>query len=95
MVWFKQGVYGELTAEAAEGLRRVEKASFAAKCDVFVTSVRDGSHSAGSLHPSGRAWDMRRNMLSDEQLKAILGKDFDVVSGYESGHVHIEYDPKG
>lgn len=63
----------------------------------YVTSVNDGKHGHGSLHPHGKAIDLRRwNVpqphLMLQAIRASLPKDFDVILEYD--HFHIEYDPK-
>ena len=79
--------------------------------DCVVTSLLDGTHNPGSLHPKGRAADLRTIDLSnDERVQwftalgaALRPMGFDVVwEGCPSAtpattwaHVHIEYDPKG
>lgn len=78
--------------------------------NLVITSLLDGHHNDGSLHPMGRAADLRDNDLkADEQvrwfqaLKDELGPmGFDVVrekvgsTAATSGfHVHIEADPRG
>jgi hypothetical protein len=90
-IWYKQGVYGELVPEAAEGLRRVEKLFASKGQDVFVTSIRDSSHGPGSFHPHGKAWDQRPNYkVSVTAIKKAVGIKFDVVP--EKDHTHIELD---
>jgi hypothetical protein len=67
--------------------------------DFTLTSVVDGKHSAGSLHPDGLAFDCRtrdippdkRTLIAD-QLRAALGPQFDVV--LEKDHIHVEFQPK-
>ncbi len=74
------------------------------------TSLLDGHHNDGSLHPLGRACDLRTNDLTVGESQAwfdVLKSElspmgFDVV--WEGGvgatpattgaHVHIEYDPR-
>lgn len=63
---------------------------------LWVTSAVRPDHALGSLHPSGRALDLRRWGLRDpvaatKELAAWLGTDYDVV--LESDHVHVEFDP--
>lgn len=65
-----------------------------------VTSLREGEHMAGSLHPVGQAADLRTRELPPSlaaeiavELAAMLGADYDVI--LESHHIHVEYDPKG
>jgi len=89
--WYKEGCCGELQPEAAEGLRMVCKLFAKFNQDVFITSIRDGSHSPSSFHPSGRAWDMRTNgTVTSQMIQDYLGDTFDVVD--EGNHYHIEYD---
>lgn len=66
--------------------------------EVVVTSGMDGKHMRGSLHYQGKALDIRRWNVPEEDLdeivqtvRRILGKDWDVVP--EKTHIHIEYDP--
>ena len=71
---------------------------------VTVTSLKDGKHSANSLHYSGLAVDIRSKHLTQEEsrkvffaLKNDLGPDYDVLlenEGKENEHLHVEYDPK-
>lgn len=67
--------------------------------ELVITAGTDGKHMVGSLHYKGLALDLRtRNIAGAEQavvkeIKAALGKDFDVV--LEGDHIHIEFDPKG
>jgi hypothetical protein len=79
--------------------------------DCVVTSLLDGKHNCGSLHPKGFAADLRTIDMTLQQrydwfaaLKLRLEPmGFDVV--WEGGvgatpattgaHIHIEYDPKG
>ena len=63
-----------------------------------ITSCTEGSHSRGSLHYVGLAFDVRirdlRNTVSavTRRLYVALGDEFDVVT--ESDHIHIEFQPK-
>ena len=69
--------------------------------DVVVTSASDGVHGRASKHYCGSALDYRsRHILATGlkerivgEMKANLGKDFDVV--LETDHIHVEFDPKG
>lgn len=79
--------------------------------DCVVTSLLDGTHNPGSLHPLGRAADLRTLDLIPRDREswfaalcaALARMGFDVV--WEGGvgatplttgaHIHIEYDPKG
>lgn len=90
--WLKRGVFGDLTWGAADGLRYVERLYARKKKDLYITSIRDGTHSPGSLHPQGDAWDMRKEGVSKKDIVLALGKDFDVVE-YKWGF-HVELDPK-
>lgn len=64
---------------------------------VVITSAIDGQHSPKSLHYSGNAVDIRSRNWPDsigmaQQIREILGQDFDVI--LEVDHLHIEFDPK-
>jgi len=92
-VWVKQGVIGDLQQVARKGLGRVAKLFKFNRQDLYVTSIRDGNHSDGSLHYDGLAFDIRPNTrISVSSIKEALGKGWDVVD--ESNHIHCEYDPK-
>jgi hypothetical protein len=81
------------------------------KYDCILTSLLDGKHNCGSLHPEGKAADIRsKNMPVNvamhvfEELKTFLSPiGFDVVWEGAKGatpattamHIHIEFDPKG
>lgn len=67
--------------------------------EFFISSVTDSKHGKDSLHPKGRAIDVRTWNLKHktpeqmaELLRAALGRDYDVV--VEQTHIHIEYDPE-
>jgi hypothetical protein len=90
-IWYKQGVFGSLQPCAEEGLRKTERLYSLEGEDVFVTSLRDGAHCAGSFHISGRAWDMRKGSISKDKHQLVLGSDFQVID--EGNHRHIEFDP--
>ena len=68
-------------------------------CELMLTSGIEGQHSAGSLHYTGCAVDLRTlNVPAGklpplvEKIRAALGPDFDVV--LESNHLHVELQPK-
>ena len=92
-VWYKQGVLGDLQPVARKGLGRVARLFETKDDDLFITSLRDGNHLAGSLHYDGLAFDMADDpgYLIDE-IRFVLGPDWDVVD--EGNHIHCEYDPK-
>ena len=71
----------------------------------IITSCVDGRHSETSLHPAGRAVDLRSKHLGDDKIslrnacKARLGSfgDFDfILEGLNTPneHFHMEYQPK-
>jgi hypothetical protein len=69
------------------------------KQDAVVTSVTDGTHSKGSLHYAGAAFDVRTRELNPDQvdvlaaeLEVALTDEFDVV--VEPTHIHVEFQPK-
>jgi hypothetical protein len=91
-VWYKQGVEGDLTIPAQKCLNRVHSHYNLLGKDLFITSKRDGNHSAGSLHYNGNAFDFRKDGVRLTDLKRVAGRNFDVVE--HATHFHIEYDPK-
>jgi hypothetical protein len=74
--------------------------------EVVVTSVNDGSHSSGSKHWTGQAFDLRARTIPENAREAIrrefeitLGPDFDILledPRDEQGncHYHVEWHPK-
>lgn len=90
--WVKQGVFGDLQPGAAEARRCVEKLYASKGKDLYITSIREGTHSAGTLHTDGRAFDIRPNGVPFEEVRSVLPKGCEVVD--EVNHFHIEYDPK-
>jgi len=92
-VWYKQGVVGDLQPVARKGLGKIAKLFQANGEDLFITSLRDGNHSPGSLHYDGLAFDIRYpHSATVQQIKDKLGPDWDIVP--EPDHIHCEYDPK-
>lgn len=92
-IFYKEGVMGTLTREARRGFGKLAIAYFSKGLDFLVTSVREGTHSSGSLHPLGLAWDYDPQGVPIEFDKQILGPDYDVIE--EADHRHAELDPKG
>ena len=91
-VWYKQGVYGDLTIPARKALGWIHDLARLQGEHVFVTSIRDGNHWGGSLHYDGNAFDIRPfQKVSAQEIKKRLGENYDVVQ--EKHHIHIEYDP--
>jgi hypothetical protein len=89
----KMGVYGELNREISSARRLIERLAYTHGEEVIITSIREGAHSPGSLHPQGDAFDMRPlQKVTIPDIKKSLGLDYDVIS--EGDHWHIEYDPK-
>ena len=92
-VWYKQGVLGNLQQVTRKGLGRVAILYETGGAELFITSLRDGNHAAGSLHYDGLAFDMRDNpKYQIQEIRKTLGPGWDIVS--EKDHIHCEYDPK-
>ena len=89
---YKEGVMGVLTREARRGQGRLARAYHDAGFDFIITSVREGTHGAGSLHPLGLAFDYDPQGFPFDHDKEVLGKDWDVID--ERDHRHAELDPK-
>ncbi len=94
-VWYKQGVIGDPKREIRRAIGKVHSLHQKSHEDLFVTSIREGNHSAGSLHPDGEAVDFIRS-YTIAAYKEAVGPGYDVlpVTGFEETHVHIEWDPK-
>jgi hypothetical protein len=92
-IWYKQGVQGDLSNVCRKCLGRIHDQVYNyAGGDMYVTSIRDGNHMAGSLHYNGNAFDFRKLGRTKQEIKHACGKGFDVVQ--HSTHFHVEYDPK-
>ena len=90
------GVQGELLLALIVAERIIERMAGA---KLIITSLRDGQHSAGSLHYQGKAADVRTRDIEEklrapvaEEIARMLGAKYDVV--LEGDHLHIEFDPK-
>lgn len=91
-VWLKQGVVGELSREMRRAVGVLSKLYANEGLDLFITSVQEGNHSAGSLHYDGRAIDFRKASITLQQVKTAVGPGYDCVD--EADHFHVEWDPK-
>lgn len=93
-VWYKQGVLGCLNNQPQKCLGRIHALHQKHKDDLYITSVREGTHSAGSLHPIGDAFDFRYSIhhIDKATYELVAGSDFDIV--FELDHIHCEYDPR-
>lgn len=67
--------------------------------ELVITETLGSIHSAGSWHYYGKALDLRTRYFSNgqctlivEELKKVLGYDYDVVM--HGTHMHVEHDPK-
>jgi hypothetical protein len=90
---YKQGCFGELTREAHQARRKIDRLAYSKAEDVVITSIREGTHSPGSLHPQGDAFDMRPLKNGTiEEIKKAIGINYDVIN--EGDHWHVEYDKK-
>ena len=59
----------------------------------MITSMEEGTHGFGSLHPDGKAVDFRKKIFSKSEILKVVGdEEFDVVE--HPSHFHVEYDPK-
>jgi hypothetical protein len=74
--------------------------------EMVITHGSDGVHGVTSLHPKGRAADLRTHDVRDAgrdpslivaRLREALGRDWDVLledAGGVNEHIHLEFDPK-
>lgn len=89
----KLGVYGELNREIANARRKLERLFASRGHDLVITSIREGTHTAGSLHPQGDAFDFRGVVsVPVNEIRVLVGTDYDLVE--EGDHLHLEWDPK-
>ena len=92
-IWYKQGTCGDLRPHARYAKAKLAMALERRKEDLYITSLREGNHSHGSLHYEGNAFDIRKPQKMDLfDIRELLGDDYDIVD--EATHIHIEYDPK-
>jgi len=83
---------GTLQPVARKGLGRVARFYKEHGEDLFITSIEEGSHSAGSLHYAGMAFDFREGeCFSMQAIRLVLGENWDVID--EGNHIHAEFDP--
>jgi hypothetical protein len=93
----KPGVVGPPKPELYDALVTAADVYKGWKQSLVVTSLRDGQHMPGSLHPRGYAADLRSSVLGlykvcvVKQLQLRLGAEYQVV--IEETHIHLEYDP--
>ena len=95
----KPGVILESKPEMEYARRLIARVWESRGFNLTITSGVDGRHSAQSKHYAGLAEDYRTrdvpvlavSQMADE-IRAVLGRDYDVV--IESDHLHVEYDPK-
>ena len=84
---------GTLQPVARKGLGRVSRFYAEHGEDLFITSIEEGTHSAGSLHYAGMAFDFRKGeCFSMQAIRLVLGNNWDVID--EGNHIHAEYDPR-
>jgi len=83
---------GTLQPVARKGLGRVARFYEEHGEDLFITSIEEGTHSAGSLHYAGMAFDFRKgDCFSLQAIRLVLGSNWDVID--EGNHAHAEFDP--
>lgn len=68
--------------------------------ELWVTSLTDGTHKAGSFHYAGKAVDLRVKNLpvatweqARASLAAAVGPQYDVLLELDPPHIHVEFDP--
>lgn len=100
-VWIKQGVCGDLSIQMQKALGKLVTLYADHALDFFITSIREGNHSGGSLHYIGHAIDFKRQGVPRDEiagemvlLAARIGGRFDVVEYSDVRDIfHVEYDP--
>ena len=89
--FYKQGAIGSLQPVVVKCRGRIAALYEKHGKDLMITSLRDGYHSHGSLHPDGWAFDFRKNGVPLEEIKEAAGPGFDVLLSND-GAVHCEFD---
>ena len=73
--------------------------------DIFITSIREGTHALTSFHYIGRAIDFKKGKITKGIIRLGIAKfclkygisenDFDLIAYNDSRDIfHLEYDPK-
>lgn len=101
---FKDGVSLDgIQQETIAGIHEVANVYEAWGLGLTVTSVTDGTHSQGSLHYLGlafdcRIWDVQPHLMPAfiNHIQEVLGPDWDVIwhPVDHKTHIHVEYDPR-
>lgn len=88
--WIKQGVEGDLRPEARRGFTKVARLYHSLGKDFFVTSVREGNHTPGSLHYQGLAFDFLQKGVPKYKIEQALGFEPGWWILVEDTHVHAQ-----
>lgn len=93
-VWIKQGVTGTPHREIRRAIGTLHDVVM--PNDLYITSLKEGNHIAGSLHYDDKAVDIEARHILIEHARDVLGNNFDVVPFKVDGrqYIHVEYDPK-
>ena len=94
-IWYKEGVFGELDPEALEGFRRLKRFWYVNQFgDLFITSIREGTHLPHSFHSSGRAFDIQppsKDVKLEHLRRKLLPEMGEGWELYEElDHLHFE-----
>jgi len=95
---FRMNVIWDVCDEIEEARRLLEKYLASKGKELVVTSANDSQHSDGSLHPSGKAFDIRKvagkltRKIIYNLIKHLGFQYKDVIP--TSWGFHIEYQPK-
>ena len=68
-IWYKQGVIGQLRPIAQKGLGRVAALYDKEVVDLCITSIQEGTHTPGSLHYCGMAFDFLKQYVKIAEKK--------------------------
>jgi hypothetical protein len=93
-IWYKEGVIGTKTHRRIRwAIGRLAQMYSERRAEFMITSLEDGTHGLGSLHPDGKAVDFRKAVFTKSDIRREIGDiEFDIVE--HSTHFHVEYDPK-
>ena len=93
-IWYKEGVLGTKTHRRIRwAIGKLAKMYSERRAEFQITSLEDGTHGFGSLHPDGKAVDFRKAIFTKSDILQEIGdNEFDIVE--HPTHFHVEYDPK-
>lgn len=91
MIWYKQGVMGELKPVAQKCKGRIARLYESKGLDLYITSIQESDHMAGTYHEIGFAFDFLKSGVRKDEIEKKAGPGWQIID--EGDHYHAEYDP--